>query len=88
MIPTFKQFLQEETDNADKKLYYQRYYVKIMRDIHKQATMKQKKYKTVLVSRSEMDCSSGILFQTILFNMDKAKSITKNNQLGKTNQKQ
>ena len=35
-----------------------------------------------------MDYSAGIRFQTSLVNMDKSKALTKNNQLGKTNQKQ
>ena len=35
-----------------------------------------------------MDYSSGKRFQTSLVKMDEAKALTKNNHLGKTNQKQ
>ena len=44
--PTFKQFLQAKTINAKKnEPYYQCYDVKILRDFHKQAMIKQQIYK-------------------------------------------
>ena len=52
MSPTFKQILQAETDNADKKAYYQQYNVKRTRYFHKQAMMKQKIYENILASKS------------------------------------
>ena len=56
ITPTSKQFLQDEKLNTDKnKAYYQWYYVKIMRAFHKQAIMKQKTYKNILVRKSGMD---------------------------------
>ena len=58
MSPAFKQFLQYKTVNADKnKVYYQQYYVKIMRAFHKQAIMKQQIYNNILVMQGIMDYS-------------------------------
>ena len=81
--PNVKQFLQSETCNAEKnKSYYQRYNVKIMRAVHKQAMMKQQIYENILARRSGIYYSAGIRFQASLVNTDEAKSLTKNNQLG------
>ena len=58
---TFKQFLQAETLNAEKKnSYYQRYNVKQLRSFHKQAMMKQNIYENMLASKSGMNYSPGI----------------------------
>ena len=59
-----------------------------MRAFHKQAMTKQQRYENILARRSGTDYSAGIRFQTILFNMYKAKEPTKRNKQGKTNQKQ
>ena len=66
-----------------KKLYHQKYDVKIMRAFHNKAMMKQKMYKNMLVKRRGVDYSIGIRFQTSLINMDEAKALTKNSQLEK-----
>ena len=50
--------------------------------------MNLKIYENILVSQSGMDYSAGILFQIGLVNMEEEKALTKNDQLGKTNQKQ
>ena len=89
MSPTFKQFLQSKTFNAEKnKSYYQQYDVKIMRAFHKQAMMKQKIYEIILARRSEMEYSLEKRFETSLVNVDKAKGLIKSNQPVKSNQKQ
>ena len=49
--------------------------------------MKQQIYENILPRQSVMDYGPGILFQSILVNMDKVKALTKKNQLVKTNQK-
>ena len=78
---TFKQFLQSETVNAEKKKsYYQRYDVKRLIAFHKQATMKQNIYENMLARRSGMDYIPGIQFQTSLINMEEAKELTIINQ--------
>ena len=71
MSPTFKQFLQAKTVNAEKNIYYQQYNVKIMIAFHKQAMMKQKIYENILARRSGMDYSPVICFETSIFNMEK-----------------
>ena len=86
--PTFKQFFQAKTVNAEKKSYYQQCYVKITRDFHKQAMMKQKIYENKLTSRSGMDYSPGIQFETSISNMDEEKSLTTSNQTKESNHKQ
>ena len=48
---------------------------------------KTKIYENILARRSGMDYSPGIQFQTSLINMEKAKSITMNNQPGKSTEK-
>ena len=86
--PTFEQFLQAKTINAEKnKSYYQRYDVKILGASHKQVTIKQKNYDSILARRSGMDYNLGIQFQTSLINMEEAKAITMNNQPGKSTDK-
>ena len=78
---TFEQFFQAETLNARKnKSYYQRYDVKPLRAVHKQAMIKQQIYDNMLARRSGMDYSQGIQFQTSLVNMEEAKRLTINNQ--------
>ena len=87
MSPTFKQLLQDETYNGEKnKSYYQRYDVKRTGAFNNQAITKQKIYENILARRIETDYSPGIRFKKILVNMDEAKALTKNNQLGKINQ--
>ena len=67
---TFKQFLQAETLNAEKKKsFYQRYDVKLLRAFHKQAIMKQQIYENMTTRRSGMDYSPGIQFQTSIINI-------------------
>ena len=84
MSPTFKHFLKDDNDNTEKeKSYYQQYDVKIMRAFHKQSMIKQKIYENILARRSRMDSSAGIRFQTSLVNTDKAKSLTKKNEIKK-----
>ena len=78
---TFENFLQAETLNAKKnKSYYQRYNVKRLRAVHKQAIIKQQIYDNMLARRSGMDYSQGIQFQTSLVNMEEAKGLTISNQ--------
>ena len=85
--PTFRQFLQAETVNAkNKKLYYQRYYVKRPRSFHKQAIMKKQIYENMLEMRIGMDYSTGIQFQTIVINKEEAKALTIRNQPEKKQQ--
>ena len=45
-------------------------------------------YEDILVRQSGMDYSAGMRFQKFLVNMEEARVLTKNNQMGKTNQKQ
>ena len=53
--PTFEQFLQAEILNNEKnKLYYQRYNVKRLRALHKQAMIKQQIYYNMLSRKSGM----------------------------------
>ena len=79
--PTFEQFLQAETLNAENnKSYYQRYDIKRLRAFHNQAMIKQQIYDNMLARRSGMDYSQGIQFQTSLVNMEEAKGLTMNNQ--------
>ena len=52
-----------------------------MRAFHKQAMMKQKMYKNMLVKRKGVDYSIRIRFQTSLVNMDEEKALTNNDQL-------
>ena len=86
--PTFEQFLQEETTNADKnKSYYQRYDVKRLRAFHKQAMIKQQINGNMLARRSGMDYSPGIQFETILINTEEAQELTMKNQPGKKSTK-
>ena len=74
---TFEQLFQAETLNDKKNnSYYQRYDVKRLRFFHKQAMIKQKIYDNMLASRSGMDYSQGIHFQTSLVNMEEAKRLT------------
>ena len=74
MIPNFKQFLQDETENAkENKTYYQRYNVKIMRVFHKQAMIKHKIYENILARKSGMDYIPGIHFQKFLSTQTKKK---------------
>ena len=78
---TFEQFLQAETPNTNNnKSYYQRYDVKQLRVFHKQAMIKQQIYDNMIASRSGMDYSQDIQFQTSLVIMEEAKEITMNNQ--------
>ena len=71
---TFKQLLQAKTFNAKKnKSYYQQYYVKWLRDFHKQAMMKQQIYENVLARLSGMDYSPGIQLKIIIINTEEAK---------------
>ena len=78
---TFKQFVQAEELNANKnKLYYQRYYLKILRAFHQQELIKQNIYENILARQSGIDYSPGMQFQISLINMDKSKEITMNNQ--------
>ena len=85
---TFKQFLQDKTLNSGKnKSYYQQWNVKRLRAFHKQAMIKQKICKNILESKSGMDYSPGIQFQTSLINMDEAKALTMKNQPGKSTDK-
>ena len=85
---TSEQLLQEEILNAEKnKSYYQRYDVKQLRALHKQATIKQKIYHNMLARRSGVDYSTWIQFETSLINMEEAKELTMNNQPGKNQQK-
>ena len=80
-ISTFEQFLQAETLNTKKnKSYYQRYDVKRLRAIHKQAMIKQQIYNNMLARRSGVYYSQGIQFQTSLVNMEEAKGLSMNNQ--------
>ena len=60
----------------------------MLRALHKQAMIKQKIYENILASKSGMDYSPGIKFQTILINMDEAKALTMNNQPGKSTAKE
>ena len=46
--------------------------------------IKQKKFKNILARQSEMDYSPGMQFQTSIINTDKKKSLTMNNQPGKS----
>ena len=59
-----------------------------MREFHKQAMMNHQIYEDILAKKIGMDYSAGIIFQKSLVNMEKAKLITRKNQMGKTNQKQ
>ena len=78
--PTFKQFLQAKTPNAEKKNpYYQRCDVKILIAFHNQAMIKQPIYENILVRRSGVDYSLGIQFQNIFVIMDKSKALTMKN---------
>ena len=78
IIPTFKHFLPDETDNSEKnKSCCQQCNVKIMGNFHKQAMAKQQTYENRLLRQSGMDYSAGIHFQTSLVNMDKAKALTR-----------
>ena len=43
--------------------------------------MKQQIYDTILATQSALDSSPGIFFETIIVNIDKAKALTKRNQL-------
>ena len=87
-MSTFEQFLQAETLNArNNKSYYQRYNVKRLRAFHKQAMIKQQIYNNMLARQRGMDYSPGIQFQTSLINMEEAKELAMNNQLGKNQQK-
>ena len=86
MIPTFKQLLQSEIDNAKKnRSYYKQYDVKIMRAFYKKAMTKHKIYENILARRSGMDYSAGMRFKKSISNMDQSKEPTKNNKLGKKN---
>ena len=61
--PTFEQFLQAETLNADKnKSYYKWYDVKRLRAFHKQTMIKQQIHDNMIARRSGMDYSQGIQF--------------------------
>ena len=82
MIPIFKQFLQAKTYNTEKKSYYQRYDVKRTRAFHKQEMTKQKIYENIIARQSGVYYSAGILFQTSIVNMDKAKALTKKKSTG------
>ena len=85
---TFENFLQAETLNSEKnKSYYQRYGVKQLTALHKQAMIKQQIYDNMLARQSGMDYSPGINFQTSLINMEEAKELTMKNQPGKKQQK-
>ena len=85
----FKHLLKSETINAEKiKSYYQRYDVNRLRDFHKHAMTKQQIYENMLASRSGMDYSPGIQFQTSLINTEEAKELTMRNQLENNQQKQ
>ena len=58
---TFKQLLQAESLNVNKKKsYYQQYDVKQLRAFTKQAMTKQQIYDNMLSRRSGMDYSPGI----------------------------
>ena len=75
---TFEQLLKAERLNAKKsKSYYQQ---KQLRAFHKQVIIKQQIYDNMLETRSWMEYSQGIQFQTSLINMEEAKEITMNNQ--------
>ena len=85
---TFKQFLQSETLDSDKKKsYYQQYDVKWLRAFHMQAITKQQIYENMLARKSGMDYIPGINFQTSLINMEEAKELTMSNQPEKKQQK-
>ena len=79
MSPTFKQFLQDKTFNADFKKKYQKYDVKIIIAFHNQAMTKNKIYKDILAWRTGMYYSPGIRFETSLFSVNEEKSLTKIN---------
>ena len=55
-----------------------------MRAFHKQAMIKKHIYDNILARRSEMDYSPGMLFQTSLINIYEVKTLTMNNQPGKS----
>ena len=77
----FEQFFQAETLKAKKnKSYYQRYDLKRLRAVHKQAMIKQQIYDNIIAWRSGMYYSLGIKFQTSLVNMEESKELTMNNQ--------
>ena len=81
---TYKQLLQVETLNAEKKSsYYQRYDVKQLRASHKQAIIKQQIYNNMLARRSGMDYSQGVHFEKSIINMEEAQELKINNQPGK-----
>ena len=74
MSPTFKNFLQSETVNADKnKSYYQKYDVKTMRALHNQAIIKHKIYENILARKSGMDYSPVIRLKKVLWTWKKQK---------------
>ena len=62
MSPTFKQFLQAKTVNAEKNIYYQQYNVKIMIASHKQSMTKQQVYENIFARQIGMDCIAVICF--------------------------
>ena len=60
---TFEQLFQAETLNADKnKSYYQKYDVKRLRALRKQANSKQQIYENMLARKIGVDYSPGIQF--------------------------
>ena len=59
-----------------------------MRELHKQAMMNHQIYEDIIARRNGMDYSVGICFQISPVNTEEAKVLTKNNQMGKMNQKQ
>ena len=59
-----------------------------MRESHKQAMINHQIYEDIIARQNGMDYSVGICFQTSPVNTEDAKVLTKNNQMGKMNQKQ
>ena len=75
MSPTFKQFFQAKTDNAEKiKSYYQRYDVKILIVFHKQEMMKQQIYKNIPARQIGMDNIAGMRLKNKSFQYVRSKS--------------
>ena len=85
-MSTFKQFLQAETLNAEKKKSYHQWYdIKRLGSFHKQAMIKQQICDNMLARWSGMDYGQGIQFGKSIINMEEAQELTMNSQPKKIN---
>ena len=81
IIPTLKQLLQAKIiKTKENKAYYPQYYVKLIRDLHKDAVIRQHIYENILARKTGVDYSPIICFKKSLVDMYKAKALTKSNQ--------